>query len=1495
MKCITVIPPLLRAEVSVGSVITFLWEVDCAHRGHEGAAEQFSTEDNVVKQAEPQMLPTKHKSLLRPAVLVMLVLSSLKCAGAQPPSNSAPAPSNGPSPPPSNSAPTPSNGPSPPPSNSAPTPSQTTNNSTPTASSGSSQTTSNSAPAPATPEATVGPTVDWDCVSAKGQFQRLDDCTLSDTISISESFNLTGRNTLTTITAPASTSTSSKRHFLVKAEGDGQAITFTLKWLKLANGGYSGGTYPSSTWSGGALLIQHSVGSIISLFNCWFHGNIASQGGAIAVDETSVTLSIYDTNFTDNVAGGAGWGGGAMYISAPVSSDDTRTLTMVGGNMINNHAKDADVQNGGRQHGGAVFCSFFDYSFSDMVIKENSAIRGGGMLIIQGTFWCERVIFHNNEATGNNDGGGALYVDDGDIVGTIKNTTFTNNAANEKLATAGALYIAAGNVRMSFSRFRDNEANTPPHDMLAEGTLTALNLDMGDQDSTDRASGPGLEAGCSAGICSKYADFPSYGVGCVERSGNYGFYCSLCTAGKYLPDYNTSSYADCLPCLPGTAVSSVGSAECTTCSNGRYRTLQGGEECEDCARGMYGSMAMTCFEVPPGFYPTSCIDEVALTGCASTAMCELGHYCPGGNATKQACAPGKYANAIGLAACVQCIEGRYAAKNGSHECSKCNEGNYTDLLESTSCSICDTGRSSFEGSAICFNCAAGKFGNSSGLCTWCPADTFSDKEGQKVSCNTCENGKTSLPGSVTCTEEVYGLTFAWPPSQQSVTEGGTLQYTIGLKTVPSSDVVVSISVIGGGCTVSPSAITNAGQVSVSTYTDQNYTHIDTLSYECVLKHTITTADEDYKLMRDSEKTISVLSKGCGVGEYLGAYERKNNGSQCICGRGYFLPPQSECIDCPLDVSICNENGLVAPVVAPGWWRQDPRSPDLEKFNFYKCPFSKACLGGNSSKGRCIGGHDDDGPVCATCAKEYTLQGDTCQYCPGRANANTSSPELLAAFLGVLALFAVGIFFYLTRPALSKEELATLRAQLSVANFQSAGSIQRDDFVEKAGQMCRLSVVQLNQAYDYIDSDNSGDVDMDELRNFLDVPDTEAAARQLQDLEEMVEVEIDDAGLAALELIGGWLMKLKIFVGFAQCFAYFPVTFNIPWPASLLAFMKLMEFSAFDIYAVMGDLACRMQTSFFQKFTYHMILLPAVLVVVLVVYAFSKVCKCRKGYTAESSKTQLLSIVSLLCFSLYTGIATRIFRLYKCRTIQGSKYLTADYTIKCTGVEYENFALVGAVCIVVFVIGIPGSQAVLLYYNRHHLHEIDGMSHTDKVRQYQVEKMYGSIYLHYIPECYYYDILDMTRRLALTGGLIMMGEEGVAQMFLGIIICAGWLSLLIHKKPYVSMWDNALAMTLAAHLMVTMVSGMALKLYALTPNQDEYQKNGFAAMLMIISVLSVIMGLFSIFAGMPCLRKFLEKQLARRSTKTNENSRVEMTKVVPMPTSLPPRLRNKQEE
>merc|ERR1719240_1569399 len=135
----------------------------------------------------------------------------------------------------------------------------------------------------------------------------------------------------------------------------------------------------------------------------------------------------------------------------------------------------------------------------------------------------------------------------------------------------------------------------------------------------------------------------------------------------------------------------------------------------------------------------------------------------------------------------------------------------------------------------------------------------------------------------------------------------------------------------------------------------------------------------------------------------------------------------------------------------------------------------------------------------------------------------------------------------------------------------------------------------------------------------------------------------------------------------------------------------MEFTAFDLYAVFGDVSCRMQTGFLQKYVYHM---------------------------------------ALLSFALYTGISTRLFRLFKCRKIQDAWYLTADYTVTCQEGQWNGYAASGALFIILYVVGIPGIQLYLLYRNRHILHAREDMTHEEKQQQHIVEKEYGSIYANY---------------------------------------------------------------------------------------------------------------------------------------------------------------------
>ena len=196
----------------------------------------------------------------------------------------------------------------------------------------------------------------------------------------------------------------------------------------------------------------------------------------------------------------------------------------------------------------------------------------------------------------------------------------------------------------------------------------------------------------------------------------------------------------------------------------------------------------------------------------------------------------------------------------------------------------------------------------------------------------------------------------------------------------------------------------------------------------------------------------------------------------------------------------------------------------------------------------------------------------------------------------------------------------------------------------------------------------------------------------------------------------------------------------------------------------------------------------------------------------------------------------------------------DYTIKCWEGEWILYAVFAVFFTLVYVIGLPAIQALILFRHKKNLFET---TCADPKEQRENQKKYGSIYEHYKEKYYYFELVDVLRRLLLTGGLILMGRDTVSQIFFASVICVLWLMILCTFKPYKSELDNVVAIMLAAQLSLTITSGMALKLHALTPGQDLAEQTSFGIVLIIVSVICMIISLGTTIASVPVIQTFYE--------------------------------------
>jgi hypothetical protein len=214
-------------------------------------------------------------------------------------------------------------------------------------------------------------------------------------------------------------------------------------------------------------------------------------------------------------------------------------------------------------------------------------------------------------------------------------------------------------------------------------------------------------------------------------------------------------------------------------------------------------------------------------------------------------------------------------------------------------------------------------------------------------------------------------------------------------------------------------------------------------------------------------------------------------------------------------------------------------------------------------------------------------------------------------------------------------------------------------------------------------------------------------------------------------IGGSLMKLKLFLGFTQCVSFFPVTFaSVPFPREFVNFAKLLQFFSVDLFSVFGTTACEFGTGFYSSFMFSFVLFPLIIGAAMISYGTVRVIRkkwpSKVSYTTESARTRLFTFLFLIVYSLYTGVATKMFLFFKCIPIQDKWYLAADYRIECFDATYKWYLTFAIIGIVIYVMGILVVLLGVLLNNKKYLHE-ETCPKDELYKHEIVKRQFGSIY------------------------------------------------------------------------------------------------------------------------------------------------------------------------
>ena len=314
----------------------------------------------------------------------------------------------------------------------------------------------------------------------------------------------------------------------ITIDGDGsrifnvEATTLELGSLTLANGTGEGGDVLDDG-SGGAIyaidadLVVDSVtfenNTATTSMSAIAGGILTSPGNGGAIWQSGGMLEITDSTFRGNIGTGESASGGALLL-AGVEADISDTLfidnaasraggaiEMVGSDLtltnVRGFANTATGDDGGPGNGGFLHVSNDDFDASVTVVggrygNNVAALEGGAFWNAGSTeMTLTNVLIRGNIASGDgaDDGGGAVFNNGGTL--TIEGGAQINNVANGDAGSGGAILSTDGEVTVSQTLFRGNDARRAGGGIeVIDGSVELINV-RGNQNTVGAAPGNG--------------------------------------------------------------------------------------------------------------------------------------------------------------------------------------------------------------------------------------------------------------------------------------------------------------------------------------------------------------------------------------------------------------------------------------------------------------------------------------------------------------------------------------------------------------------------------------------------------------------------------------------------------------------------------------------------------------------------------------------------------------------------------------------------------------------------------------------------------------------------------------------------------------------------------------------------------------------------------------------------------------------------------------------
>ena len=351
-------------------------------------------------------------------------------------------------------------------------------------------------------------------------------------------------------------------------------------------------------------------------------------------------------------------------------------------------------------------------------------------------------------------------------------------------------------------------------------------------------------------------------------------------------------------------------------------------------------------------------------------------------------------------------------------------------------------------------------------------------------------------------------------------------------------------------------------------------------------------------------------------------------------------------------------------------------------------------------------------------------------------------------------------------------------------------------------------------------------------------------------------------------------RMKIFYGWMQIFSALTITFDIPWPIQFKSFSVGLGAVNFDV-GFISNLSCEMAIPYLHKMSVHAGLPFALLLTILV--ARLPAYYLRKKWRKQQ-RAMMIKYVFSLALILYPGLCTRLFASLKQVTVQGLKssthtgsVLAVDYSVEAFGDEHQPFVILCIVSMVIFVFGIPLAVFLALRSNRKYLYS-QGTTDEHHQRHHDCIDEFGTLYLQYEPDYWYWEVTVIFKKMLLTGAMTVIGAGSSAQLVIALLIVLVNLLLVLKLGPFVDSSDDWLSFLTSSQMFLTLLGGLLVMTDV--PGAPTYDPNFMGTTLLVINSFGFFALMFSLVLLHP---KWRSKMNEKFETKVRPAAKMEEDK------------------